>query len=159
MTEKMPLSSLSYLTYGIIDYLLEQKCDVEESLRAMGYEAGLRLLEIHGFRREVHIPSLLYRLTYIFLPNIEESSRKIEKIRGEEDVYLLTDDDGVFGRFISVPPEWGDFSADSITCGIIQAVIAASGHSSDVAAYSSPTEERQSRVVFQIRIRRGEKDR
>jgi trafficking protein particle complex subunit 5 len=155
MAQDMPLSSLSYLVYGIVDHFLSQKCDAEDELRTLGYEAGLRLLEMHGFRREVHIPSLLYRLTHILLPNVWESSRRIEKAR-DEDVYLLTDEDGIFGRYVSPPPEWGDFSADSITCGIIQAVLMASGYNSEVVAYFSPTEEHQSRVIFQIRILRGE---
>lgn len=154
MKGKVRLSALSYLTCGMIEYLVEKEKDVEAELKSIGYEAGIKLLEIFRFERELHIPTLLYRLTFDFLSGISDSEKKIEKVEGEDDVYLLTDLDSMFSRFISVPPEWEGFSADSLLCGVIQAVLMASGYNSEVVAFQKPTESLPDRVVFQIRILR-----
>lgn len=149
----IPLSTLSYLTCGMIEYLAEQKKDVESELKAVGYEMGIKLLEVHRFERETHLPTLLYRLTFDFLPNVSASDRRIEWVEDESrNMYLLTDLDGVFSRFVSVPAEWEGFSADSLVCGVIQAVLMASGYSAEVHAFLKPTERLSNRVVFQIRV-------
>lgn len=150
----MPLSTLSYLVCGMVEYFMEQGGDVESGLRTVGYEVGIKLLEVYGFERELHIPTLLYRLTFNLLPGISDNNRKVERAEGRDDMYLVTDYDGVFSRFISVPPEWEGFSADSLTCGIIQAVLMASGYESEVTAFPKPVDGFPNRVVFQVKVLR-----
>lgn len=152
MENQISQSFISYLTCGIIEYYMKDGANIENKLKEIGYEVGLIMLEEYNFERENHLPTLLYRITYTLLNNIEETERRIEKIKEQENAYILTDYDGIFGRFISVPEEWKGFSADSIMCGIIEAAITASGYKVDVIAYSDPTDTHPNRVVFQIQF-------
>lgn len=152
MKREVPVSIVSYLVCGVVDRLMEQRRDVEKDLKALGYEVGIKLLEVCGFKKEIHIPTLLYRVTFELLCLVSDSDRKIEKAKGEDRTYLLTDPDGVFSRFMSVPSEWEGFSADSIVCGIVEAALMASGYGSEVIAFPRPTEGLPNRVIFQIRI-------
>ncbi|AFN84102.1 transport protein particle complex subunit [Encephalitozoon romaleae SJ-2008] len=143
---------MSYLVCGMVEYLMEQRKEVEADLKAIGYEVGVKLLEICNFEREVHIPTLLYRITFDFLSLASDSDKRIEKAKDIDKTYLLTDTDGIFSKFMSVPNEWDGFSADSIVCGMIQAALMASGYNSEVVAYPKPSESFPNRIIFQIKI-------
>ncbi|ADM12620.1 transport protein particle complex subunit [Encephalitozoon intestinalis ATCC 50506] len=143
---------MSYLICGIVEYLLEQKKDVEASLKTIGYEIGIKLLEVCNFEREVHIPTLLYRIAFDFLSLVGDSDKRIDKSEDSDKTYFLTDADGVLSRFMSVPTEWDGFSADSVVCGMIEAVLMASGYRSEVTAFPKPSESLSNRVIFQINI-------
>ncbi|CAD26042.2 similarity to PLASMODIUM MEMBRANE PROTEIN (PLASMODIUM ANTIGEN A412) [Encephalitozoon cuniculi GB-M1] len=143
---------MSYLVCGMIEYLMEQRSDIEADLKSIGYEVGIKLLELCNFEREVRISTLLYRATFDLLSLVSDSDRRVEKARDVDRTYLLTDSDGLFSRFISVPDEWNGLSADSIVCGMIQAALMASGYDSEVTAFPEPSENLPNRVIFQIRI-------
>ncbi|WEL39903.1 BET3-like protein [Encephalitozoon hellem] len=152
MKRKVPASIMSYLVCGMVEYLIEQRKEVEADLRAIGYEVGVKLLEICNFEREIHIPTLLYRITFDLLSLVSDSDKRIEKAEDADRTYLLTDADGIFSRFVSVPKEWEGFSADSVVCGMIQAALMASGYISEVTAFPKPSESLPNRIIFQIKI-------
>ncbi|KAH9410656.1 putative transport protein particle protein [Ordospora pajunii] len=150
MPKVIPLSTVSYLVCGMVEYFMENAGDTEERLKEIGYEVGIRMLEVHGFEREVYVPTLLYRIAFDLLPHVNTSDRRIEKSNPSDGVYLLMDMDGAFSRFMSVPQSWDGFSADSVVCGFVEAAFAASGHQANVVVFPSPTERYPNRIVFQI---------
>ncbi|KAM0671783.1 Trafficking protein particle complex subunit 31 [Ordospora colligata] len=134
----------------MVEYFMENADDTEERLKEIGYEVGIRMLEVYRFEREVHIPTLLYRVAFDLLPHVNNSDRRIEKSNTTDGTYIIMDMDGIFSRFMSVPQSWDAFCADSVVCGLLEAAFTASGHQADVVVFPRPTEKYPNRVVFQI---------
>jgi hypothetical protein len=159
VNKEVSSSFITFLSCGIIQRYIERKENVEEVLHKIGIEIGYRLVEQEKVPRSNRIISLLYNLTFTFLPSLYKSSRKIEKSNDRAHTYLLSEDTPLFGRYVSVPKESIGFSADAIVCGVVESYLLASGFRSSVCAYGMATERCPSKIVYLIKFNEEDVER
>lgn len=146
---------LKYIWMAAWEQVPDDGRDLEEEMKVIGYDMGKLLIILRGFQPENSIEALLFKIAYNLLPALYESERYIEKSTDDRDVFLLSELTPLMNRYISLPEEHTTFSCDAITAGIIEAVLRASGFSSDVTAHNAGTAPSPDRVVYFIKQHGG----
>lgn len=141
---------LKYVFCEMVRTYIQEGADVEERLKEIGYDMGKRMILFQKFKQESSLDALMYKLVYIFLPYFYEADRKLEKSE-EKETYLIIENNPLFNKYISLPNEYIDFSCDSIIAGAIESVTMASGFSTEVVVYNSPTPEFPDRIIFVVK--------
>ena len=130
--------------------------DVEGILHCTGKRVGMRLLEVFGFDREIDISGLLYKITYILLPQVYETSRKVESFREKKNTFIITEDQPLLGTYVSCPESGYGFSADTLLAGVIESAIRATGYISTVNAYTTHTASLNAKTIYFIELKSTE---
>lgn len=137
----------SFLVSEIIQHFLKNKSNIEANLHSLGKKIAPFLIEMYDFERDIELDSLIYKVTYSFLPQIFQTQRKLGK---KENSYVIYENIPLFMSYMSIPHE--GFSADALIAGIIERVINASGFDCKVSAYTAPEEKLLRKTVYLIEI-------
>lgn len=143
---------LCFVVSEIIQDLMSEGRDVERVLHQIGRKTGMKILELFGFDRDVDLPSLVYKITYHLLPQIHESGRKAESLKDKENVFVITEDEPLFGVYMQPPECNSRFCADAMVAGIIEMAICATGYRCTVNAYISPSESPFQKTLYLVEI-------
>lgn len=143
----MPTSFLSFFVSEIIQQLIKKSLPLETSLHSLGRRIAPYLIEAYKFDRDIDLDSLLYKITYTFLPQIFQTTRRISK---KENSYFIFENVPLLMSYMSIPNE--GFSADSLMGGIIERVINATGYDCKVSAYTAPEEGMPRKTVYCVEI-------
>ena len=65
-----------------------------------------------------------------------KNSDSLEKSFDKEDEYMIIDYEPITSTFVSVPPQFGQLSADAYIAGIVAGVLDGAGFSANVTAHS-----------------------
>lgn len=149
---KIDATFLNFLTSEIIQNEILEKKDVEKALHHTGKLIGMKLLEIFEFRRDNDLNNLIYRIVFNLLPMIYETNRKVDRFKDSNMNFIITELNPIFGKFISLPQNNKDFSADAMIAGVIEGAICASGFICKVTAYKSPEDNQRVRTVYYLEI-------
>lgn len=70
-----------------------------------------------------------------------KNADSLEKGIGKEDEYMIIDYEPITSTFVSVPANFGQFSADAYISGIVAGVLDGAGFSANVTAHSVKLED------------------
>lgn len=143
---------LCFVVSEIIQDLMSEGRDIERALHQIGRKTGMKLLEMFRFDRDVDLPSLVYKITYSLLPQIYESGRKAESLKDKENVFVITENEPLFGMYMQPSESNSRFCADTVVAGIIEMAICATGYRCSVNAYISPTESPFQNTVYIVEV-------
>lgn len=143
---------LCFVVSEIIQDLMAEGRDVERVLHQIGRKTGMKLLELFGFDRDVDLPSLVYKITYNLLPRVHESGRKAESLKDRENVFVITENEPLFGVYMQPPEGNSRFCADAVVAGVIEMAICATGYRCSVNAYLSPAESTCQKTIYLVEI-------
>ncbi|ORD94458.1 TRS31 [Enterospora canceri] len=135
----MPQTSTKILFAYLVKYL---EFD-ENRLKELGADMGRNMLMIHGFEREQTLEGLLYKITYVHLPQFYETARHLEKVVKNKH-YLITESNPIFTNQASTPQN-ETFCCETLIAGAIEKMIGVSGFSCDVTAHNSTN-----KVVYEV---------
>ncbi|KCZ76394.1 hypothetical protein H311_02608, partial [Anncaliia algerae PRA109] len=140
-------SFLSFFISEIIQEMIIKSLPIEKSLHTLGRKIAPYLIELYEFNRDIDLDSLIYKITYIFLPHIFTTTRKISK---RENIYFISENVPLIMSYMSIPSE--GFSADALIAGIIESVINATGYECNVNAYTAPENGFPRKTIYSIEI-------
>ena len=146
-------SFFSFLVSEIIQDSVSKNINAERSLHHTGVCVGMRLLELLRFSREIDLSGLLYKITYILLPQIYETDRKVECLRDKENTFVITEKAPLVSTHISQPEMCSGFCADSLIAGIIEIAVCATGYKGVVTAYTEIAEDASVKAVYLIEVK------
>ncbi|RVD93202.1 transport particle complex subunit [Tubulinosema ratisbonensis] len=138
---------LSFLASEIIQQLINNQSNLESNLHHLGKKIAPFLIELYDFERDIELDSLIYKITYSFLPQIFITQRKLGK---KDNNYVIYENVPLFMSYMSIPYE--GFSSDALIAGIIERVVNASGFECSVNAYTAPEEKHPRKTVYLIEI-------
>eukprot|EP00906_Rhabdomonas_costata_P004225 RCo006289 len=162
---EVSLSSFCFLFAEIVGYCRQQvktTTEWEERLASIGYQVGLRTLDLCVSRdkapkRETSLLSML-----LFIQNScwkmlfgKPASSLLEN--ESEHTYIIVDDDMQVDRYISVPADFADLNCAAFVAGIVRAILSEAQFHCRVTAHSSenPAEfpnQRRFRVEFEPHV-------
>ncbi|KAI9229387.1 MAG: NO signaling/Golgi transport ligand-binding domain-containing protein [Piptocephalis tieghemiana] len=134
--------------------------DLERKLNEFGYRVGLRALELvmlreKNPRRETRILGILYFINAsIWKALFGRQADSLEKSTENDDEYMISDNDPVISRFISVPKELSQLNCASFVAGIVEAVLDGCQFPARVTAHSLPTESAPYKTTILIKFDR-----
>ena len=148
---EVSLSAMSFLFSELVQYSQARSArsivELERRLEDVGYEVGERMLEVlclreKGRRRETRILGILGFLhTSVWKSLFGKVADALEKgVTEEDDEYMISDNDLVLNRFISVPKEMENSvnGGGSFAAGVVRGVLDAAGFPARVTAHAMP---------------------
>ncbi|KAI5176587.1 trafficking protein particle complex subunit 5 [Pancytospora epiphaga] len=149
---------MKYIWMAAWEQIPDDRPNIEEEMKKIGYDMGKLLIILKGFRQESTIEALLFKIAYNLLPGLYQSERYVEKSTEEDGAFLLSETTPIMNSYISLPEEHSTFSCDSITAGIIEAVLMASGFSTEVTAHNAGTPTEPNKNIYLIKQKVEEED-
>jgi hypothetical protein len=166
------LSLFSYLFSEIVQYS-QQNSDtsneLESKLSSLGYDIGVRYLELCAYRHSVSGPAssssssssnlnqrprnILQMLQFIHGPFWRQlfghNADALEKSTQAADEYYIYDAQPITNKFISVPKDFGALNCASFIAGIIAGVLDSALFNAEVTAHFTP---KQDKTVYIIKF-------
>mmetsp|Transcript_13738 Transcript_13738/g.29539 ORF Transcript_13738/g.29539 Transcript_13738/m.29539 type:complete len:197 (+) Transcript_13738:184-774(+) len=139
------LSAFAYLFSELIQYAMDRANstgDLEERLERVGHDVGWRLLELLSYREKLlrRKPEILDMLRFIHSTAwpymFGKQADDLQQAAQADDEYMISDNDLLVNRFISVPRSYGSFNSGSLVAGIVRGMLDAAGFSARVSAHS-----------------------
>ncbi|KAJ3140463.1 TRAPP subunit trs31 [Physocladia obscura] len=141
-TSETSLSAFAYVFAEMIQYSQKRVSGVEDLekrsvgsrllspfLANFGHRVGLRELELTLWReknpkRETRVLQMLIFINSVIWKSLfGKPADSLQKSTDNEDEYMLTDNDPVILKYISLPKELGSFNAGAFMAGIVEAVL------------------------------------
>ncbi|CAI2173551.1 5884_t:CDS:2 [Funneliformis geosporum] len=103
--------------------------DLERKLNDLGYRVGTRLLELIVWRdknskRETRVLGILYFIhTTVWKTLFGKQADTLEKSTENENEYMISDNDPLISKYISVPKELSELNCNSFLAGIVEAIL------------------------------------
>ncbi len=144
---------MKYTFVSLMNYFSLKEEDTEESLKRLGSEMGKRMIILRDFHGEESLEELLYRIVYILLPYFYHSERKLVLNSSEEGTYLITENNPLMNRSISLPESYKSFSCDTLIAGAIESFLIASGFDVDVTAHNVESIENPDKIVYVVKLK------
>eukprot|EP01025_Chloroclados_australasicus_P068759 TRINITY_DN9580_c0_g3_i1.p1 TRINITY_DN9580_c0_g3~~TRINITY_DN9580_c0_g3_i1.p1 ORF type:complete len:200 (+),score=17.46 TRINITY_DN9580_c0_g3_i1:168-767(+) len=152
------LSAFAILFGELIQYSLDivqsQKgstiSDLEHRLKVLGYDVGVRVLELMSYRETSSrykrhlklIDALKYIHSFMWPYLFGKQADDLQQSQDVYNQYMIYDYNLLTNKFISVPKEWSSFNPGSFVAGIIQGYLDAAGFVTDeVSAFSNAEEQ------------------
>ncbi|KAF3930582.1 hypothetical protein ABW19_dt0204328 [Dactylella cylindrospora] len=133
--------------------------DLEKKLNLHGYAVGQRFLELLLWRegrtakRETRIIGILQFITgTLYRAIFQKGADTLEKVRENEDEYMISDNDPVVNTYISVPKEMSQLNCGAFIAGIIEAVLDGHCFPAKVTAHTAGNEMWPGKTVFLIKF-------
>mmetsp|Transcript_151849 Transcript_151849/g.265291 ORF Transcript_151849/g.265291 Transcript_151849/m.265291 type:complete len:198 (-) Transcript_151849:776-1369(-) len=114
----------------------------EDRLAALGYQVGLRTLDLAVTRdrnpkRETNLINMLsFVQTNCWKLLFNKPASRLEKI--SDDRYTIVDDDMLVCRYISIPDELQGFSCGAFVAGIVKGILDQAQFPARVTAHATP---------------------
>ncbi|CAG8455705.1 4884_t:CDS:2 [Funneliformis caledonium] len=132
--------------------------DLERKLNDFGYRVGTRLLELIVWRdknskRETRVLGILYFIhTTVWKTLFGKQADTLEKSTENENEYMISDNDPLISKYISVPKELSELNCNSFLAGIVEAILDGSQFPSRVTAHSLPIDGFPLRTTIFIQL-------
>ncbi|CAG8529548.1 13907_t:CDS:2 [Ambispora leptoticha] len=144
--------------HGIQD--LERKQIPFFRLNDFGYRVGTRLLELIVWReknskRETRVIGILSFInTTVWKTLFGKQADSLEKSTENDDEYMISDNDPLITKFISVPKELSQLNCNAFLAGIVEAILDGAQFPSRVTAHSNPIDGFPLRATILIKLDR-----
>jgi len=132
--------------------------DLERKLNDFGYRVGTRLLELIVWRdknskRETRVLGILYFIhTTVWKTLFGKQADTLEKSTENENEYMISDNDPLISKYISVPKELSELNCNSFLAGIVEAILDGAQFPSRVTAHSLPIDGFPLRTTIFIQL-------
>ncbi|KAI9323123.1 NO signaling/Golgi transport ligand-binding domain-containing protein [Dichotomocladium elegans] len=132
--------------------------DLERKLNEMGYRVGTRMLELLVWReknakREIRVLGVLYFIhSIVWKALFGKQADSLEKSTENEDEYMISDNDPILTRYISVPKELSQLNCNAFAAGIVEAVLDGCQFPARVTAHSVPIDGFPQRTTILIKL-------
>ncbi|PVU94117.1 hypothetical protein BB559_003087 [Furculomyces boomerangus] len=158
---EVSLNSFAFLFSEIILYSQNRVLgiqDLEQKLGEIGYRVGIRVYELTMLRERVIkretrvINVLLYINSVVWKFLFGKPADSLEKSTENKDEYMITDNEPLLSKFISVPKEMASFSPCSFVAGIVEAILDSCQCPARVTAHTVPVDGKPHRTVILMKI-------
>mmetsp|Transcript_25616 Transcript_25616/g.65011 ORF Transcript_25616/g.65011 Transcript_25616/m.65011 type:complete len:202 (-) Transcript_25616:369-974(-) len=138
------LSAFAYLFSELIQYAMDRASstvELDDRLDRVGYDVGLRMLELLSYRERVmrRKPEVLDMLRFIHStawPHMfGKAADDLQQAAAAEDEYMISDYDLLANRFISVPKSYGAFNPGALVAGVVRGMLDGAGFPARVSAH------------------------
>ncbi|KAI8348925.1 NO signaling/Golgi transport ligand-binding domain-containing protein [Mortierella sp. GBAus27b] len=132
--------------------------DLERKLNELGYRVGIRALDLFVWRdknskRETRVLGMLYFIhTTVWKTMFGKQADSLEKSTENEDEYMISDNDPIISKFISVPKDIAQFNCGAFIAGIIEAIMDGCQFPSRVTAHTVPIDGYPLRTTILIKL-------
>ncbi|EXX61098.1 NO signaling/Golgi transport ligand-binding domain-containing protein [Rhizophagus diaphanus] len=132
--------------------------DLERKLNDFGYRVGTRLLELIVWRdknskRETRVLGILYFIhTTVWKTLFGKQADTLEKSTENENEYMISDNDPLISKYISVPKELSELNCNSFLAGIVEAILDGAQFPSRVTAHTLPIDGFPLRTTIFIQL-------
>ncbi|KAG9292079.1 hypothetical protein G9A89_017979 [Geosiphon pyriformis] len=162
-TAEIGLNAFAFLFSEMLQYAQKRVLgiqDLERKLNDFGYRVGTRLLELIVWReknskRETRVLGILSFInTTVWKTLFGKPADSLEKSTENEDEYMISDNDPLISKFISVPKELSQLNCCAFLAGIVEAILDGAQFPSRVTAHSVPIEGFPLRTTILIKLDR-----
>ncbi|KAI8884750.1 TRAPP I complex [Backusella circina FSU 941] len=132
--------------------------DLERKLNEFGYRVGVRVLELLTWRekvakRETKVLGILYFIhSTVWKALFGKQADSLEKSTENEDEYMISDNEPILTRYISVPKELSQLNCNAFVAGIVEAVLDGCQFPARVTAHSVPIDGFPQRTTILIKL-------
>jgi len=135
--------------------------DLERKLNEFGYRVGIRALELFVWRdgknakRETRVLGILYFInTVVWKSLFGKPADSLEKSTEHEDEYMISDNDPITTKYISVPRELSQLNANAFVAGVVEAILDECQFPARVTAHTMPIDGFPNRTTILIKLDR-----
>ncbi|KAF9089561.1 TRAPP subunit trs31 [Mortierella sp. GBA35] len=134
--------------------------DLERKLNELGYRVGIRALDLLVWRdknskRETRVLGMLYFIhTTVWKTMFGKQADSLEKSTENEDEYMISDNDPMVSKFISIPKDVSQLNCGAFMAGIVEAIMDGCQFPSRVTAHTVPIEGYPLRTTILIKLDR-----
>ncbi|KAH8554696.1 NO signaling/Golgi transport ligand-binding domain-containing protein [Umbelopsis sp. PMI_123] len=132
--------------------------DLERKLNEFGYRVGLRMLELLVWRdrnpkRETRVLSILYFIhTALWKGLFGKQADSLEKSTENEDEFMISDNEPVLSKYISVPRELSQLNCNAFIAGVVEAILDSAQFPARVTAHTVPIDGFPMRTTILIKF-------
>ncbi|KAF9424457.1 TRAPP subunit trs31 [Podila epigama] len=132
--------------------------DLERKLNELGYRVGTRVLDLLIWRdknskRETRVLGMLYFIhTTVWKALFGKQADSLEKSTENEDEYMISDNDPIISKYISVPKDVSQLNCGAFMAGIVEAIMDGCQFPSRVTAHTVPTDGFPLRTTILIKL-------
>ncbi|CAG8605996.1 2588_t:CDS:2 [Ambispora gerdemannii] len=157
------LSAFAFLFSEMLQYAQKRVHgiqDLERKLNDFGYRVGTRLLELIVWReknskRETRVIGILSFInTTVWKTLFGKQADSLEKSTENDDEYMISDNDPLITKFISVPKELSQLNCNAFLAGIVEAILDGTQFPSRVTAHSNPIDGFPLRATILVKLDR-----
>ncbi|ORY33720.1 ER to Golgi transport-related protein, partial [Naematelia encephala] len=164
---EVALGAFAFLLSEVVAYSqsrVDSVTDLERRLSALGYEAGLRILNLILLRntqalggkdpRREHrlIPILQFVHTHVYRYLFGKSADGLERSVDGEDEYMIALNQPPLTQHISIPKDMSQLSCEAFTAGIVEGVLDGLDVPARVTAHTVATDQYPQRTVILIKL-------
>ncbi|KAJ3195772.1 TRAPP subunit trs31 [Irineochytrium annulatum] len=131
-SSEIGLGAFAFLFSEMLQYAQKRVggvADLEKKLSDYGYRVGVRSLELTVWReksakRETRLLGILYFINSTMWKTLfGKQADSLQKGTDADDEYMITDNEPVISKFISIPKELSSLNAGAFIAGIVEAVL------------------------------------
>lgn len=132
--------------------------DLERKLNEFGYRVGSRILELLTWRekvpkREIKVLGILYFIhSTVWKALFGKQADSLEKSTENEDEYMISDNEPILTKYISVPKELSQLNCNAFVAGIVEAVLDGCQFPARVTAHTVPIDGFPQRTTILIKL-------
>ncbi|ORE21711.1 TRAPP I complex [Rhizopus microsporus] len=132
--------------------------DLERKLNEFGYRVGFRMLELLTWRekaakRETKVLGILYFIhSTVWKALFGKQADSLEKSTENDDEYMISDNEPILTRYISVPKELSQLNCNAFVAGIVEAVLDGCQFPARVTAHTVPIDGYPQRTTILIKL-------
>ncbi|KAF1805773.1 NO signaling/Golgi transport ligand-binding domain-containing protein [Mucor lusitanicus] len=158
---EVSLSAQTFLFSEMLQYAQKRVNgiqDLERKLNEFGYRVGSRVLELLAWRekvakREIKVINVLYFIhSTVWKALFGKQADSLEKSTENEDEYMISDNEPVLTRYISVPKELSQLNCNAFVAGIVEAVLDGCQFPARVTAHTVPQDGFPQRTTILIKL-------
>ncbi|KAI8096872.1 NO signaling/Golgi transport ligand-binding domain-containing protein [Halteromyces radiatus] len=158
---EVSLSAQSFLFSEMLQYTQKRVNgiqDLERKLNEFGYRVGTRMLELLTWRekvakRETRVLGVLYFIHNVVWRSLfGKQADSLEKSTENEDEYMISDNDPILTRYISVPKELSQLNCNAFVAGIVEACLDGYQFPARVTAHTVPIDGFPQRTTILIKL-------
>jgi len=161
---EVSLSAYTFLFSEMLQYAQKRVSgiqDLERKLNEFGYRVGIRALELFVWRdgknakRETRVLGVLYFInTVVWKSLFGKPADSLEKSTEHEDEYMISDNDPITTKYISVPRELSQLNANAFVAGVVEAILDECQFPARVTAHTMPIDGFPNRTTILIKLDR-----
>ncbi|KAJ1516577.1 hypothetical protein HMI55_001926, partial [Coelomomyces lativittatus] len=127
-------------------------------LNGLGYRVGQKVLELSffrekGWKRETRLlPLLILINASIWKSLFGKPADSLEKSSEHNDEYMISDNDLLVNKFVSIPKDLSQLNTGAYVAGLIEAILDGSGFPARVTAHTVPIEGYPYRTTILIKF-------
>ncbi len=160
-TNDTSLSAMTFLFSEILQYTQKKVKGIQEfekRLSDLGYRVGVKMLELviyreKNYKRDLKLLQVLQFVhTNLWMVLFNKKADALERSTENEDEYMISDNDPMITKFISIPKEMSSLNCSAFVAGIIEAVMDGCHFPAKVSAHSTGTDQFPTRTTYLIKF-------